>query len=433
MARDRRFYESVRGKVVLAMLLVALIPAVIIGGLSWASLSAAKEQAGDSVAESRISLEQGVVAGNLAATCAGVSREVYAEIEGLMAGVFQLVASPSIGELVTGADNAAAVTRYLTTFAFLNDWYREVSVTDERGLVLASTNPAVDIGTDLSQEPWWGRIALDIEMLPEDEAVGLVVGVPVPDPATPLDLLSPAGYVKLTLALPSADFQGFAEQVEQGRLSVFYGTRLISDSDDTGRPFQDEIELTDAERQVLGKVRASGPAGLTDLDSIETISGYLVEEDTITAYHRTSLQGLGDAVTMLVSGLLPHVDHEELPLFLFVLEQPAEAAFSSLKSLETLEQDLDETTTDVIIIILVILAVVVTASVAVALAVSRGITRPVSELKEVAEKVSMGDLDVAIRVKSKDEIGELAESFDRMVTAYRFVAQERDEDGGARN
>ena len=54
------------------------------------------------------------------------------------------------------------------------------------------------------------------------------------------------------------------------------------------------------------------------------------------------------------------------------------------------------------------------------------ITRPIKKLTRAAEKVSMGDLDVNVEVKSNDEIGDLAESFGRMVTAYRFMAQDED-------
>ena len=55
---------------------------------------------------------------------------------------------------------------------------------------------------------------------------------------------------------------------------------------------------------------------------------------------------------------------------------------------------------------------------------ARGITRPISELRTVAEKISLGDTDVKVTTGRKDEIGQLADSFDRMVTAVRFLAME---------
>jgi methyl-accepting chemotaxis protein len=91
-----------------------------------------------------------------------------------------------------------------------------------------------------------------------------------------------------------------------------------------------------------------------------------------------------------------------------------------------------------------------TLSVAVALAaivlgismsytLSRAILIPVDHLKTVAENVSLGNLDIAVRRFSEDEIGDLADSFSRMVTAVKFfkieaetAGAEAGEEGGAR-
>ena len=55
---------------------------------------------------------------------------------------------------------------------------------------------------------------------------------------------------------------------------------------------------------------------------------------------------------------------------------------------------------------------------------SRAILVPVDHLKEVAENVSLGNLDIAVRRYSEDEIGDLADSFSRMVTAVKFFRME---------
>jgi HAMP domain-containing protein len=46
--------------------------------------------------------------------------------------------------------------------------------------------------------------------------------------------------------------------------------------------------------------------------------------------------------------------------------------------------------------------------------VTQGITRRVLRLKDIADKVSMGDLETPVRVESNDEIGDLAYSLERM-------------------
>ncbi|HLJ23052.1 MAG TPA: HAMP domain-containing protein [Candidatus Acidoferrales bacterium] len=55
---------------------------------------------------------------------------------------------------------------------------------------------------------------------------------------------------------------------------------------------------------------------------------------------------------------------------------------------------------------------------------SRAILVPVQHLKDVAENVSLGNLDLKVHRFSDDEIGDLADSFSRMVTAVRFFRSE---------
>ena len=57
----------------------------------------------------------------------------------------------------------------------------------------------------------------------------------------------------------------------------------------------------------------------------------------------------------------------------------------------------------------------------------RGVTRPLSHLTEGVKAIEEGERDVSIPVESEDEIGSLAESFNRMVVALRERKEERDE------
>lgn len=55
---------------------------------------------------------------------------------------------------------------------------------------------------------------------------------------------------------------------------------------------------------------------------------------------------------------------------------------------------------------------------------ARAILTPVNHLREVAENVSMGNLEVSVRRYSEDEIGDLADSFSRMVAAVKYFRLE---------
>jgi class 3 adenylate cyclase len=56
---------------------------------------------------------------------------------------------------------------------------------------------------------------------------------------------------------------------------------------------------------------------------------------------------------------------------------------------------------------------------AVAIALSRGLSRPINELSAAASKVAAGDLQVAVRGDRRDELGELARRFNAMVQGLR--------------
>lgn len=77
-------------------------------------------------------------------------------------------------------------------------------------------------------------------------------------------------------------------------------------------------------------------------------------------------------------------------------------------------------------VILVSLAGIVLALV-MSVALSRAILVPVEHLKGVAENVSMGNLDISVKRFSDDEIGDLADSFSRMVTAVKFFKLDAEE------
>lgn len=65
-------------------------------------------------------------------------------------------------------------------------------------------------------------------------------------------------------------------------------------------------------------------------------------------------------------------------------------------------------------------------SVLMAFLIARTIVRPLHELRSSMQRVEEGDLDVRASVRSNDEVGQLAASFDRMVDGLRREALVRD-------
>ena len=52
---------------------------------------------------------------------------------------------------------------------------------------------------------------------------------------------------------------------------------------------------------------------------------------------------------------------------------------------------------------------------------SKTIIKDIHKLNDVAREISMGNMDVSLDVKRKDEIGDLADSFGRMVASLKIM------------
>jgi methyl-accepting chemotaxis protein len=64
------------------------------------------------------------------------------------------------------------------------------------------------------------------------------------------------------------------------------------------------------------------------------------------------------------------------------------------------------------------------------MAVARTLVQPLKDLKDATDRLSRGDFAVSLDIRSKDEIGELADSFERMVAAVKFFREQSRQDEG---
>ncbi len=95
---------------------------------------------------------------------------------------------------------------------------------------------------------------------------------------------------------------------------------------------------------------------------------------------------------------------EELDVLLTKVNEASKASQDSILS----------TITSSTIINISVLAVVILAALGIAFAISKSITNPITKLRNAAIEIGKGDLTKRAEVKSKDEIGELASSFNQM-------------------
>ena len=71
--------------------------------------------------------------------------------------------------------------------------------------------------------------------------------------------------------------------------------------------------------------------------------------------------------------------------------------------------------------ILVLLGILLVAAILASVIAARGVVHPIVQLKRATDRISRGDFEVRLDdIRSRDEIGELARSFERMVAAIRY-------------
>jgi nitrogen fixation/metabolism regulation signal transduction histidine kinase len=71
------------------------------------------------------------------------------------------------------------------------------------------------------------------------------------------------------------------------------------------------------------------------------------------------------------------------------------------------------------ILMITLISMIIVIIIVVILATS--VSRPIKQLTIIADKVSMGDLQTEVTVHTNDEIDDLAESFRRMINAFKIM------------
>ncbi len=465
MAKERSFFKSLRGKITVQMLLVSLIPIIIIGMLVNFSMSGAEDKASDSVDESRTTLEKDTIGTQLAERARQMSNTMETWMSSRSAQARAYAVAPVAAAVAVDPNETyvEAANNYLAEQLSINPYFIFAAITDIDGNAVAgavavpqddgTTIPMPGIppsimaqGGNMSAMPAW-------QTLMSNENDAYITDTPYFQPQAAMyfsDITSKVkdaqgnvvgAIVASTIQWPTTMSQAYMVMNPDSEVIAFdrkgnlqcdtrswqmtaAGPQPV-DTDVDGNPVerwfdresgaavpQEQIEWADSEQKVREILNEADQeiieSGFFTTDDGEYIVGFAREANSVL-YHGEQTEGYDG------SG------------YMFMVEQPTEVAFAALDSLEELEEDLNDSTNTVLVTVIIVLVVVAVIVLAVALWMSRRITNPIAQLNDAAEKVSMGDMDVAITVKSDDEIGDLAESFGRMVTAVRFLSEDEED------
>ena len=106
---------------------------------------------------------------------------------------------------------------------------------------------------------------------------------------------------------------------------------------------------------------------------------------------------------------------------------PIAARFLEIENQEVVEaqQDIQATIAGAQRQTIIVISAAVVLAIGLGLLVSRSISIPINKLRDAALRIGRGELDTLIDIRSKDEIGELAVSFNSMVAARRQAEEQR--------
>ncbi len=107
----------------------------------------------------------------------------------------------------------------------------------------------------------------------------------------------------------------------------------------------------------------------------------------------------------------------ELPPEITASARSIEADYRKYRELDRHRQGIQQTFMHTLMIAMILIVCVAGV---LALVFARRLTAPVEELATALEQVKAGDLDVEVSVKSKDELGSLAESFNSMIERLKY-------------
>ena len=104
-----------------------------------------------------------------------------------------------------------------------------------------------------------------------------------------------------------------------------------------------------------------------------------------------------------------------------IVQQPKSIALAPIKGLSTVQSSLQTSKQQVIVILAIVVVIVFVLAFFVAGMLSNAITRPLLDLRELADSVSKGDTSRTITVNSDDEIQDVAQAFERMRTSVSII------------
>lgn len=428
------FFKSLRGKITLQMLLVSLIPIVSVGIVVYVGLSQIAQNTANNLENTRTQMIKDVVGANLENEAKAIARQVDQYMLERMSDTMVWVTEPIVVETARQSYSAAQemglpeltideieakmndmrlveanppANDYLLLQRQLSPSFNEIFFTDAHGYAVAHTNMTSDFVQ--SDEDWWQtsyQNGIYVSPIEYDESSGIwstALSPRIFDPKTN----EPLGVMKAVLNV------NLIQQIADQSVAQNPGSEIMVITHE-GLLIAETASHHDPKRIMNPDVNIFDNGEETQTFSSDQTSGYLLEENLVEAFAQTA----GTDFYQTIPGFTGFD-------WVVIVQLPKEKAYAPLASLETTVSDLNATRQSMTFTIILVMVLTLASSVVLAFWLANSITHPISHLSEVAKKISMGETNMRVDITSKDEIGELAATFNRMLSAIRvFLASD---------
>lgn len=432
MMEKRSYSKSLRGKITNRTLFIGILPVLLVGLFSWFSLTNLTSTANLQLDKSRTELLDSVVGNNLSTTAARIVNQLdtfmlerisdvvvwasapivlnaakLAALEHQKAGLVNL----SIDQVEArfkdqkSLDVSPASNRFLIQQIRRSSHFGEVFFTDKNGFNTALTNPTSDFVQ--RDENWWktawenGISVGEVEFDESANIWSIDISVRIDDPASGKSL----GVMKAVLGVSL--IQAVADA---GARDIVGGTVTVINS--SGQLLAETASKHAKNRIMVESVnlRNSNDAAIQQIFTAKT-RGYVLGSGQVLGFAKSA----GAEMYRTVVSRFPGFNWSVL------VQQPTAIALAPIEGLNSVQKSLQASKQQMIIILAIVVVMVFILAVFVAGMLSKAITRPLLDLRELADAVSKGDTSRTIQVNSDDEIQDVAQAFERMRTSVSII------------
>jgi len=428
----RPYSKSLRGKITNRTLFIGIAPVLMIGIFSWFSLNQLTTSANEQLDSSRAELLDSIVGNNLSTTSARIVNQLDTFMLERISDVVVWASAPITLQAAKSAAEAhektglidkeideiealfktrknlnvsPAANRYLIQQIRRSSHFGEVFFTDKHGFNTALTNPTSDFVQ--RDENWWktawenGISVGEVEFDDSAAIWSVDISVRIDDPASGRSLGVMKAVLGVSLIQEVADKS--ARDINGGQVTVISSGGLLLA--ETGTKHAKNRIMVDSVN-----LRNSTDPSIQEVFSTRN-KGYVLGSGQVLGYAKSAGPELYRTVVTRFPGFNWTV----------LVQQPTSIALAPIEGLSTVQASLQTSKRQVIVILSVVVLAVFALAFFIAGMLSKAITKPMLDLRELADSVSKGDTSRTISVNSDDEIQDVAQAFERMRTSVSII------------